>query len=190
MVISASSAPAATKTWDLFSGSSNGQIDNGAGTWNTATTNWTTDGGTSNTTWSDGDDAIFGGNPGVGAAGNITLAADRTALSLTFNNVPSGNFNLTSNTINFLATSTSITQNSSSAVTIASGVHGEDTTLTLGGGGAGAVTISGLLSEKSASHPLAITKTGTSNYILTNAGNSYTGVTNINGGTLTVNGTV
>ncbi len=186
-------ARAATKTWDLdAAGHNNGVINDGAGTWNTTTANWTTNGGTTNTTWSNSgsgvDDAIFGG--GVDPAGTITLSANQTPLSITFNNVPSGNFNLTGNTINFSAATTSITQASSSAATIASAVHGADTTLTLGGIGGGILTISGLIDEQNSSHPLAINKTGSSNFTLTNPSSSYTGVTNVTGGTLTVNGTL
>src|SRR5437762_9892035 len=85
----------ATKTWDLLSaGSNNGKVDNGPGTWNTSTANWTTNGGTSNTTCASNDDIIFGGGPGVGAAGAITLSGTLDANSVTFNSVPSGNFAL------------------------------------------------------------------------------------------------
>ena len=96
----APSAWSATKTWDLDSaGSNNGVIDNGSGTWDTNTTaNWTLNGGTTNTVWSDNDDAIFGGNPGTGAAGTITLSGTINANSIHFNPAASGNFSLTGGT--------------------------------------------------------------------------------------------
>ena len=189
------SASAATKTWDLDSaGHNNGVINNGGGTWSNkaADPNWTTNGGTTNTSFANsGDDAIFGGNPGVGAAGTVTLSGDQTVNSITFDVAASGSFTIAgSNQLVFSVPSTSITQNSAAATTISAPIEGIDTTLTLGGTSAGAVTLSGQLSEMSGSHPLALTKTGSTQYILTNATSSYSGVTNVNGGTLTVNGTI
>jgi autotransporter-associated beta strand protein len=177
-------------------GHNNGVINNGGGIWSkvSADPNWTTDGGTTNSIWNDGDDAIFGGNPGVGAAGTITLSGTRTAGSLTFNAPASGNFTIAStgsDMISLSALNTTITQNAANAVTISAPIEGNDTTLTLTNGvaGTGIVTISGAISEKN-SHPLALTKTGSSNFVLSSASSNYTGATNINGGTLTVNGTI
>jgi fibronectin-binding autotransporter adhesin len=184
-----------TKTWDLDSaGHNNGQINNGGGIWSkqAADANWTTDGGATNTNFNDGDDVIFGGNPGVGAAGTITLSGIRDVGTMTFNAPASGSFTIAgggSDSLSLSAASTGITQSSSTAVTIAVPVQGSDTTLTLGGLGTGIVTISGALTEKS-SHPMALTKTGSSNFVLTSASSSYTGVTTISGGTFTVNGTL
>jgi autotransporter-associated beta strand protein len=188
--MTATPAWATTRTWDLLSaGSNNGQIDNGSGTWNTTTANWTTNGGTNNSTWSSNDDAIFGGNPGVGTAGTITLSGTLDVNSITFNNAASGNFALTSGTLNFTNVNTSITQSSSSTASIASAITGGDTTLTLGGSGTGTVTISGVISETGGSHKLSLTKSGNSTYVLTGT-NTYTGTTNINGGTLTLDGSI
>lgn len=183
---------AATKTWDLLSaGNGNGVIDNGAGTWGTTPNNWTTNSGTTNVAWADGDDAVFGGNNGSGNAGTITLSANRTAASITFNNVSGGSFSLTGNQIIFGNTTTSMTQNSSSAASIDSSIKGDGTTLTLGGSGSGNLTINGAFSQtNSGSKNLSITKSGSSTFTLTSASSSYSGATAVNGGTLVVNGTL
>ena len=186
------SAWSATKTWDQFSaGNANNQINNGGGTWNTSTSNWTTTSGVgNNTTWAANDDVVFGGNPGVGAAGTVTVSGTIAFKSVTFADVASGNFSLTSGTLQSLTgvnPNIAITQNSSSAASIASAINGEDTTLTLGGNGLGVVTLSGIISEGSGSHVMSVTKSGNSTFVLTNT-NTYTGATNINGGTLTLNG--
>src|SRR5205809_827159 len=126
----AAPASAATKTWDLDSaGHNNGVINNGGGIWSklSADPNWTTDGGATNTTFNDGDDAIFGGNPGVGAAGTITLSGSRTVLSMTFNAPASGSFSITASgadLLSFIAPNTSITQNSNAAVSITAPIEG------------------------------------------------------------------
>jgi hypothetical protein len=182
-------ARASTRTWDSTSGNGS-QINNAGGTWDTATSNWNT--GSSNTIWASGDDAVFGGAGSVGAAGTITLSADQVINSLTFNSVPSGNFlfNPTGSQFQFSGTN-AITQNSSSSVTINTSFSASNTSaFTLGGNGSGLVTINGPIIEKSGSKPLTLTKTGTSNFVLTSNSSSWSAVTNINGGTLTANGTL
>lgn len=63
-----------------------------------------------------------------------------------------------------------------------------DRTLTLGGSNAGANTISGTILDNVASAAqVLLTKTGDGKWIL-GGDNTYTGVTNVNGGTLLVNG--
>jgi len=74
---------AANVTWDLLSaGANNGTITGGAGAWDAATTNWSTDGGVTNVAWSNAgnDTAVF-----AGTAGTVTLGAPITAGGLTFN---------------------------------------------------------------------------------------------------------
>jgi autotransporter-associated beta strand protein len=188
-MVVAAPAWAATRTWDTTSGNGS-QIDNAGGTWNTSTSNWNT--GSGNTIWTAGDDAVFGGAGSVGAAGTVTLSGNQTINSLTFNNVPSGNFvfNPSGNEFQYAGTN-AITQNSSSAVTINPNFNASnDSAFTLGGNGSGVVTLNGPIIEKNGSHPLSLTKTGSSNFVLTSASNSYSAITNVNGGTLTVNGTL
>jgi autotransporter family porin len=79
VLASASIAPAAVLTWDADAAL---PLAGGSGPWNTTSSLWTADGGSSFTTWSNAnpDSAVFGG-----AAGTVTLAEAITAGSLTFN---------------------------------------------------------------------------------------------------------
>src|SRR5882724_3261116 len=121
-------------TWDNTSG--NNRTDNGSGTWNTVTGNWSINNGVTNRLWQAGAAAIFGGNPGTGAAGTVTVSGTQTAQSLAFNSSASGNFTLTGGTIT--NTSGAITANASA--TINSTIGGSSgltlagtATLTIGG---------------------------------------------------------
>ena len=84
---------AAALTWDNTTG--NNRIDNGSGNWDNSTKRWTSNKGIVNLLWRPGAAAIFGGNPGTGAAGTVTLTASQTVNSLTFNPAASGTFTLT-----------------------------------------------------------------------------------------------
>lgn len=86
-------------TWDNTTG--NNRIDNGSGTWNTTSTNktWTFNKGITDLAWRPGAAAIFGGSPGTGAAGTVTVSGTQLAQSLTFNPSASGAFLLTGGTI-------------------------------------------------------------------------------------------
>ena len=84
-------------TWDNTTG--NNRIDNGSGTWNTTNKTWTFNKGTTNLPWRSGATAIFGGNPGTGAGGTVTVSGTQTVQSLVFNMPASGNFTLTGGTI-------------------------------------------------------------------------------------------
>jgi hypothetical protein len=77
-------------TWDNTTG--NNRIDNGSGTWNTTNKTWTFNKGTTDLLWRSGATAIFGGNPGTGAAGTVTVSGTQTVQSLVFNPPASGNF--------------------------------------------------------------------------------------------------
>jgi autotransporter-associated beta strand protein/adhesin HecA-like repeat protein len=84
-------------TWDNTTG--NNRIDNGSGTWNGTNNTWTFNKGITDLPWRSGATAIFGGNPGTGAAGTVTVSGTQTVQSLVFNPSASGNFTLTGGTI-------------------------------------------------------------------------------------------
>lgn len=65
-----SSGGSSLQFWDGLNTTGNNSIDGGPGTWNTATTNWTNDGGSANTLWQGGF-AVF-----QGASGAVALGAD------------------------------------------------------------------------------------------------------------------
>lgn len=85
--------------WDATTG--NNRIDNSNGTWNNTNTNktWTFNKGITDVAWRSGAAAIFGGNPGTGTAGTVTVSGTQTVQSLTFNPAASGTFTLSGGTI-------------------------------------------------------------------------------------------
>jgi autotransporter-associated beta strand protein/adhesin HecA-like repeat protein len=99
-------------TWDNTTGDN--RLDNGSGTWNTSTADWSINNGVANIVWKAGATAIFGGNPGQGAAGTVTVSGTQTVQSLLFNPAASGNFTLTGGTIT--NTSGIITANDSATI--------------------------------------------------------------------------
>ncbi|XZF15446.1 beta strand repeat-containing protein [Chitinophagaceae bacterium MMS25-I14] len=84
-------------TWDNTA--NNNVIDNGSGTWNTGTRWVKSPPAGADIAWVSGANAIFGGNPGNGAAGTVTVSGTQTVKSITFNPTPSGNFILTGGTL-------------------------------------------------------------------------------------------
>ncbi len=102
--------------WDNTTG--NNRIDNGSGTWNTTSTNktWTFNKGITDLAWRPGVAAIFGGNPGTGAAGTVTVSGTQTAQSLTFNPSASGAFLLTGTGSTITNTSGNIIANASATI--------------------------------------------------------------------------
>jgi autotransporter-associated beta strand protein len=84
-------------TWDNTTG--NTRIDNGSGTWNNTNTTWTFNKGITDLVWRPGATATFGGNPGTGAGGTVTVLGTQAVQSLVFNPSASGNFTLTGGTI-------------------------------------------------------------------------------------------
>ena len=103
---------ASTFTWDNTTG--NNRIDNGSGTWNTTNNTWTSNNGITDLPWKSGATAIFGGNPGTGASGTVTVSGTQIVQALVFNPSPSGNFTLTGGTIN--NTSGMITANDTATI--------------------------------------------------------------------------
>lgn len=149
-------------TWDIISaGSNNNRIDNGSGIWNSGTKNWTFNNGITNLVWRPAATAIFGGNPGTGAAGTVTVTGTQLVRSLVFSPPASGAFTIGSTVGNGTITNLSgnITANASATI---------NSTLA----GSSGLTLSG---------------TGT---ITLTSPSTYTGTTTINSGTLVLsNGT-
>lgn len=78
----------------------NNQVDNGSGTLTMAATQWATKTGRINYKWITCKNAVFGGNPGVGAAGTITLGGIlNNVKSISFYPAASGDFTLTGQSI-------------------------------------------------------------------------------------------
>jgi autotransporter-associated beta strand protein len=99
-------------TWDNTTG--NNRIDNGSGTWNSTNNTWTFNKGITDLPWRSGAIAIFGGNPGTGAAGTVTVSSTQTVQALIFNPSASGNFTLTGGTVT--STSGMITANDTATI--------------------------------------------------------------------------
>ena len=106
---------ATTYNWDVVP--TNGQIDDGPGTWDTVTANWTTDGGNTNVVWSDGNNAVFGGGAN-GTAGTITVSGAVAPAGLTFNVASAGIYTLSNGTITI--GSGGLTDHAAGTTTIAS----------------------------------------------------------------------
>jgi autotransporter-associated beta strand protein len=205
-----SSASAATVTWDANAATAS-QTD-GAGAWLTADQWWN---GSSNVTWTSGDDAVFGNG---GAGGAVTLDSGTTVGSITFNSF-TGTYTLgtagqtitlsngiTKNSGSGAATiispitlgaAQSWTNNSASLLTIGTGaVTNAGYLLTIGGTGntsvSSAIGGSGGLTKNGAG---TLTLSGTNTYTggtVINAGtlNTTTPDTNLGTGPVTVTGTV
>jgi autotransporter-associated beta strand protein/adhesin HecA-like repeat protein len=103
---------ASALTWD--NGSGNNLINNGTGTWNPTNKTWSFNKGITDVVWRSGATAIFGGNPGTGAAGTVTVTGTQNVQALIFNPSASGNFTLTGGTIT--NTSGLITANDTAAI--------------------------------------------------------------------------
>lgn len=100
-----------------------------------------------------------------------------------------GNVYLAGSDFRFDGTSAAITQNSSSAISIAATIRGSGSgviTMNLNGDGSGIVTISGPIESGKGSRDYALVKNGSSTFAVTGA-NTYGGGTTINGGRLMVN---
>ena len=167
-----------------------------AATWNGngGNVNWSTGGnwvGGVPPASSSGTDLFFAGTNNTGTAGTPLLqniANPFRLNNLTFSN-GAGAFFLGGNAIEFQGASNTITQNSSSAQSIANNIDAGANTatiLTLTGGGTGVVTLSGIISIGNGNRDYAIVKSGSGTFSLTGA-NTYAGGTTINGGTLMIN---
>jgi fibronectin-binding autotransporter adhesin len=189
-----SSASAATLTWDANAATAS-QTD-GLGAWLTANQWWN---GSSNVTWTSGDDAVFGNG---GAGGAVTLDSGTTVGSITFNSF-TGTYTLgtagqtitlsngiTKNSGSGAATiispitlgaAQSWTNNSASLLTIDTGaVTNAGYLLTIGG--TGNTTVSSAIGGSG-----GLTKNGAGTLTLSGT-NTYTGATILNAGTLALSG--
>lgn len=148
--------------WDHIAG--NGVIDNGSGNWDSTTANWHAAYGGGNNIWpSTCSNVIFGGNPGVEAAGTITLnSAFSNIKGMFFRPAASGNFTISNGGI---------------AANTISGCNG---VIPIFVESSLAPTISAIISGTT-----SIRKLGTGTLILTE-NNTYTGTTTNNAGTLQV----
>jgi autotransporter-associated beta strand protein len=166
---------------------------------------WTWTGGGGNVNWTTGTnwnlgtgpvsaattDLVFAGttNPGTALIPlNQNIANPFQLNNLTFAS-GSGSFFLGGNPLAFTGSARTITQNSSSAQSIANIIAASTNsmvTLTLAGNGLGVVTLSGPINSGSGNRDYALNKTGTSTFSLS-GNNNYGGGTTISGGTLIVN---
>ncbi|MCE9630135.1 MAG: autotransporter-associated beta strand repeat-containing protein [Planctomycetia bacterium] len=185
--------PAATVTWDANGTAAS--VTDGAGAWLGASQWWN---GTSNVSWTSGDDAVFGVG---GTGGAVTLSATTTAASLAFNSF-SGTYTLgtSGQTLTLgsgglmmnagagavtlaspitLGTAQSWTNNSASLLTASAAITNGGFGLTFAG--SGSTTLSGTISGAG-----GLTKSGAGTLTLGNVQNTYSGGTIVNGGTLTL----
>jgi autotransporter-associated beta strand protein len=141
-------------------------------------------------------DLIFAGTTNTGTMGtplNQNIATPFVLNSITFS-AAGGTFFLGGASLRFDGASNTITQSSSSPESIANtidptGKSGNNTsTITLTGAGTGVVTLSGNILIGNGLRDYAISKTGTSTFVLSGT-NTYGGGTAVTGGTLLVNNT-
>jgi autotransporter-associated beta strand protein len=136
-------------------------------------------------------DLTFSGNNNTGTALiplNQNIASPFQLNTLSFAN-GAGSFFLGGNPLAFTGNSNMITQDSSSAQSIANNIaasKNSTVTLTLTGAGTGVVTLSGSINAGNGNRDYAINKSGSGTFSLT-GNNTYAGGTTINGGTLIVN---
>jgi autotransporter-associated beta strand protein len=127
-----------------------------------------------------------------GTAGNISLASSLSFTTAGLSILNTAGDNVISGTVKTIAGNGSSTITSDGgSLTLAGNVDSGATgnrILELSGTSTGTNTVSGSISNGTAT--LAVTKSGAGNWTLTNATNSYTGATNINGGKLVVDGNI
>jgi len=143
----------ATIRWDT---DPTGGVLGGAGDWNTATANWTPDGGLSNGVW---DNAGLGGAVFSGSGGTVTIGQ-----------APAG---VVVNGMIFAATGYTITGTGGTGTLALAGVNAGFNVVT------GSATISAPLAA-----PVGFIESGTGTLVLANTGNALAGAIELNAGTL------
>src|SRR5205085_6095386 len=154
--------------------------------------NWTTSGNWTGTPLASSSttDLFFDGANNTGTALvplNQNMANPFQLNNLTFS-LGAGSFFLGGNPLAFTGSTTTITQNSSNAQSIANNIVASNNStvlLTLTGISPGIVTLSGAITAGSGNRDYAITKTGTSIFTLSGA-NTYGGATTISAGVLNI----
>lgn len=155
--------------------------------------NWITAANWGGVSWfgSSTTDVVFAGNTNTGTAGtplNQNITNPLHINSLTFNS-GGGAFFLGGFPLQFNGATNAITQNSSSAESIANDVSpnaNSVVTLNLAGAGSGVVTISGAILNGAGNRDYAIDKAGTSSFVLSGV-NTYAGGTTVDAGSLFIN---
>ena len=131
LVLFAAHFRASALTWDITNGDNT--VVGGSGNWdNVTTTNWTNDGGLTNSLWSATNPAVFGG-----ATGTVTLQDNISAGNLTFDTV---GYSIVSNAAETLTLSTAAQLTANVDAAINSAIVG--TTLTIASG-SGVLTLGG-----------------------------------------------
>ncbi|WP_395719769.1 autotransporter-associated beta strand repeat-containing protein, partial [Prosthecobacter sp.] len=183
----------ATLTWDSTGNATVGT--DGDGTWDLTNTNWADD-GVANFIWNNltPDDAIFGSG---GTGGVITLGANITVGTLTFNSVAATTYTISPTAAETLTINGGITANESALITANTILGGAQSwtvamgkTLTVGGGvtnganlltinGAGNTVISGIIGAGAG----GITQSGAGTLTVSGV-NTYSGTTTVSSGIL------
>jgi autotransporter-associated beta strand protein len=170
---------------------------------------WTWNGAGGNVNWNSGanwggtapssaliTDLFFGGSTNTGSAVtslNQNILTPFVVHGITFNSGGTS-FYLGGQALQFDANGSNITQNSSTAeyisnpIDVANKFGNDITTIILTGNGTGVVTLSGTISPGVGKRDYAISKTGTSTFVLS-GDNQYGAGTSVTGGTLVVNNT-
>lgn len=121
-------------TWDNTA--NNGVINNGSGTWSTSTATWLNIPNGTNLNWISARSAVFGGNPGIGTAGTVTVSGTITVKSITFNPTPGGNFLIRSGALQLSGGIIAVNQDATISSTLQGGgkfIKNGDAKLTLTG---------------------------------------------------------
>ena len=186
-------ANAATFLWDILSaGDGNGVVDDGTGTWDTTTRNWTQDTGTTNVvdaTNGDFDDQIFGTGT-AGAAGTVTLGTSFSTGSVTFNAANGGGaytLDLSGNTLTLLRSTSAIVANSDATITGGTiELEGGNSAIAVNNGST--MTISSVIADRGTGPDiLGVSGTGSGGDTLILSGdNTITGELSINRTTVSV----
>ena len=136
LTLIAASATAAVKHWDINGATAGAGGATPAGTWNTATANWTTDstGSSAATTWAAGDSAVFSAGTDASGAFTVTVSATQTGVGL---GIEEGTVSIAGGTITNGASAFAITVASGATLSTDSSLRiriGTNSTLTINDG--------------------------------------------------------